>query len=103
MAAIVAGGCVLSWTQRVEESARDRSGSRACLCWAIDNNFTRVVSGGDPVRIAAIKGGVAGCINVAIALSLRARLPDAVKLLSASAISFAGYGVSFGDVRAGAA
>jgi drug/metabolite transporter (DMT)-like permease len=66
----------------------------ACLCWAIDNNFTRVVSGGDPVRIAAIKGGVAGCINVAIALAMGARLPDAPRLLAAAAIGLGGYGIS---------
>jgi hypothetical protein len=32
----------------------------ACLAWAVDNNLTRKVSGGDPVLIAALKGAVAG-------------------------------------------
>ena len=95
MIAIIAGGVVLSWAQRptgVPWGALGIAG--ACLCWAIDNNFTRVVSGGDPVHIAAIKGGVAGCINIAIALAMGDRLPDASHLLAAGAIGLAGYGIS---------
>ena len=39
----------------------------ACLAWAIDNNLTRRISGGDAVAIAAIKGCVAGTINLSLA------------------------------------
>ena len=96
MAAIVAGGVLLSWTQA--PSAGLPWGAiaiaGACACWAIDNNFTRVVSGGDPVQVAAIKGGVSGAINITIALALGHRLPDALHLLSAGAIGLLGYGIS---------
>ena len=66
----------------------------ACLCWAIDNNLTRSVSGGDPVHIAAIKGAVAGTINVVAALILGYRLPAALTLLMIGVLGFIGYGLS---------
>ena len=48
----------------------------ACLGWAIDNNLTRKVSASDPLQIAAMKGLVAGGVNIAIALSLGASAPS---------------------------
>lgn len=96
MVAIVAGGVLLSWTQSppagLPWGALAIAG--ACVCWAIDNNLTRVVSGGDPMQIAAIKGGVAGAINIGVALVLGHRLPDALHLMSAGAIGLTGYGIS---------
>ena len=96
MAAIVAGGLVLSWTQRPEAGLPwgTLCIAAACLCWAIDNNLTRAVSGGDPVQIAAIKGGVAGIINIAIALAAGSRLPAASQIAAAGAIGLLGYGIS---------
>lgn len=95
MVAIVAGGTLLAgdfssdgWNWGALAIAG------ACACWAIDNNLTRVVSGGDPVQIAAIKGGIAGAINVGIALAVGQRLPGVATLLSAGAVGFAGYGIS---------
>ena len=96
MVAIVAGGVVLSWQQQaaagVPWGALAIVG--ACLCWAIDNNLTRVVSAGDPIHIAAIKGGAAGAVNIGIALSLGSHIPAARDALVAGAIGLAGYGVS---------
>jgi drug/metabolite transporter (DMT)-like permease len=96
MLAIIAGGIVLSWPR--EAAVGIPWGSLAiagaCLCWAIDNNLTRAVSAGDPVHIASIKGGVAGAINIAIALSLGSRLPSITAAFAAAAIGLAGYGVS---------
>ena len=96
MVAIVAGGVVLSWQQQtaagVPWGALAIAG--ACLCWAIDNNLTRVVSSGDPIHIAAIKGGAAGAVNIGIALSLGSHFPAASAALAAGAIGLAGYGVS---------
>src|SRR5919197_4767098 len=95
-AAIVAGGVVLSWEHA------PRAGSvvgplliaAACLAWALDNNLTRRVSGGDPVLIAAAKGLIAGAINLALALGMGARLPAPGALLLAGLIGLVGYGVS---------
>lgn len=96
MAAIVAGGAVLS-------GGGDRVGgdplgpiaiAAACLAWAIDNNLTRKVSSTDPVRIAMLKGCVAGAMNVAIARGLGSRWPDPGALALAGLVGFGGYGVS---------
>lgn len=96
MVAIVAGGVLLSWTQAPPAGLRwgALAISGACVCWAIDNNLTRAVSGGDPVQIAALKGGVAGIINIGAALVLGYRLPDAFHVISAGAIGLTGYGIS---------
>jgi hypothetical protein len=37
---------------------------------AIDNNLTRKVSASDAVQIAAVRGGMAGSVNLALAMSL---------------------------------
>lgn len=96
MLAIVAGGVLLSWSQAppvgLPWGALAIAG--ACACWAIDNNLTRAVSAGDPVQIAAIKGGFAGAINIAIALAVGNRLPGALTTLSAGSIGLLGYGIS---------
>jgi drug/metabolite transporter (DMT)-like permease len=96
MAAIVTGGILLSWQGRPEAglpwSALAIAG--ACACWGIDNNLTQKVSAGDPVQIAAIKGAVAGSVNLVLALLLGASLPSVGILLLAGAIGFLGYGLS---------
>jgi drug/metabolite transporter (DMT)-like permease len=96
MALIVAGGVVLSW--QGEGGLGLPIGSLlvagACLCWGIDNNLTQKVSAGDPIQVAAIKGGVAGSVNLAVALSLGAALPALPALGGALLVGFLGYGVS---------
>ena len=52
------------------------------------------MSGGDPVQIAAIKGAVAGAINLAIAFSMGAAVPAGWQIAAAGAIGLGGYGVS---------
>ena len=97
MAAIVAGGIVLSWP------GGETGGSGwlgplavaiACLCWAIDNNLTRRVSASDALFIAASKGAIAGTVNSLLGLSLGAMLPDAVTALATMTVGLSGYGVS---------
>lgn len=93
--AIVAGGLLLSWQQHGAGMPWGALGiAGACLCWAIDNNLTRAVSGGDPIHIAAIKGGVAGSVNIAIALALGDKLPGIAYIAAAGTIGLAGYGIS---------
>lgn len=84
----------------------------ACLCWAIDNNLTRKVSLHDATWLAAIKGGVAGPVNLALALALGATLPAGPNIAAAMAVGLVAYGVSLvlfiiamrhlGTARAGA-
>ncbi len=96
MAAITAGGVVLSWEGGVTAGGvwGPLAVTGACLAWAIDNNLTRQVSAGDPVQIAAIKGVVAGGVNVGIALARGASLPDGWTVAASAAVGLAGYGVS---------
>lgn len=99
MALIVTAGALLSWegggTSIFGVSWGALSVVAACLCWAIDNNLTRKVSASDAVQIAAIKGLVAGVVNVAIALFwLKSALPPAGQIAMAGAVGFAGYGLS---------
>ena len=97
MAAIVAGGAVLSWPTSAG-GASNWTGpllvSAACLFWAIDNNLTRKVSATDAMFIAGSKGLIAGMVNVVLALSLGVGLPSALPALSAMTVGLLGYGVS---------
>jgi drug/metabolite transporter (DMT)-like permease len=96
MAAIVAGGALLS------AGAAPRAGGlagplmvgAACLAWAIDNNLTRRVSGGDAATLACLKGLVAGVVNLALALAAGLPLPAASAWAEAGLLGFLGYGVS---------
>lgn len=98
MAAIVAGAVLLAWPSGAGVSAGDALGALAvagaCAGWALDNNLTRKVSGGDALFIAGSKGLAAGLVNTALALALGARLPAGTALGSALAVGLLGYGVS---------
>jgi drug/metabolite transporter (DMT)-like permease len=96
MVAIVAGGMVLSWDEmpRAGGLAGPLLIAGACLAWAIDNNLTRRVSGGDAVTIAGVKGLVAGAANLSLALFQGAAMPGTGILASAAAVGFFGYGIS---------
>lgn len=96
MVAIVVGGVLLS------TDAAPRGGgftgallvAAACLAWAIDNNLTRRVSGGDAATLACLKGLAAGAVNLALAWALGAPLPAASAWIAAGLLGFLGYGVS---------
>jgi drug/metabolite transporter (DMT)-like permease len=96
MAAILAGGFLLSWQSRPELGVPWGAIGivGACLGWAIDNNLTRKVSAADPAHVAAIKGLVAGTVNVGLALAAGARLPALSGIASAGLLGFLSYGVS---------
>jgi drug/metabolite transporter (DMT)-like permease len=96
MLAIVAGGIVLSWSPTKGDSSLYGilAIAGACLCWAIDNNLTRAVSGGDPVQVAAIKGWVAGGTNLVLATMLGQPWPGTAALAGSALVGFVGYGLS---------
>jgi drug/metabolite transporter (DMT)-like permease len=96
MLAIVAGGAALSWQGRLEwgGAAGPLLVACACLGWAIDNNLTQKVSASDPVQIAAIKGLVAGTVNLTIGLSLHGARPSVPRIAATLALGFVSYGVS---------
>jgi drug/metabolite transporter (DMT)-like permease len=97
MLLIVAGGAVLAWPGASSESP-DWIGplaiAAACLCWAIDNNLTRRVSGSDALFIAGAKGWTAGVVNTSLALLLGASLPAWSTVGAAMAVGLLGYGLS---------
>jgi drug/metabolite transporter (DMT)-like permease len=66
--AILAGAVLLSWSGGVGLSRGALLVAAACLAWGVDNNLTRRLSSADPVRIAMVKGLVAGSVNLALAL-----------------------------------
>jgi drug/metabolite transporter (DMT)-like permease len=94
MMAIVAGGVLLS----LEGTPALQSGllliAAACLAWALDNNLTRRVSGGDAATLACIKGLVAGSVNVGLALSQNVAVPALEVLAAAGVLGLFGYGIS---------
>ena len=96
MLLIVIGGAVLSWKGRLAWGSLigPAAVAAACVCWAVDNNLTQKVSGGDPVQVAMVKGLVAGSVNVGLALSLGANLPGVPTVGAALALGFVSYGVS---------
>lgn len=115
MAAIVAGAVVLSVPTGTAEFGSAWPALAvlgACLCWGIDNNLTRKVALADATWLAAIKGGVAGPVNLTLAFLLGATLPPARSIAAAMAVGLLAYGVSLvlfivalrhvGTARAGA-
>jgi len=96
MAAIVAGGVLLTagGAPRAGASLGATLVAAACLAWAIDNNLTRRVSGGDAAALACLKGLAAGAVNLALALVLGVPLPGASGWIGAGVLGFLGYGVS---------
>ncbi len=96
MLLIVVGGAALSWEGRADFGgvAGPLAVAAACFCWAIDNNLTQRVSGGDPVQIAMLKGLAAGSVNVTIALMLGGRWSAGWQVVAAMVLGFLSYGVS---------
>jgi len=96
MLAIVAGGALLSWQEapRMADAAGPLFIAAACLAWALDNNLTRRISGGDAVTLAALKGLVAGAVNFSLALAMGAYVPAPGALMLAGLVGLLGYGIS---------
>lgn len=96
MALIILGGLCLSWVDQPEINVTwgKMAIVGACLAWAVDNNLTRKVSGGDPVQIAMLKGLVAGSVNTVLALMLGAKVPALPEMVETGIIGLSGYGIS---------
>jgi drug/metabolite transporter (DMT)-like permease len=96
MLSIVAGGALLAWNP-VHSGGSSKGAvfiALACLAWALDNNFTRRISTSDATMIAAVKGLVAGTVNLALALATGFAFPDVSLTLASATVGFLGYGVS---------
>ncbi|MFM2050038.1 MAG: hypothetical protein RL682_529 [Pseudomonadota bacterium] len=96
MALIAAGAVVLSWPQDLSFAGLWPSLAilGACFAWGVDNNLTRKVSLNDATWIASVKGLVAGGVNLALALAVGDKLPNAPTVVAAMGVGFLAYGVS---------
>ena len=96
MAAIALGALLLSWPGdlAVLDLWPALAILGACLAWAVDNNLTRKISLSDASWITAIKGLVAGSVNLVLAFSLGNQLPALPVLAGAMTMGFFSYGVS---------
>lgn len=114
MAAIVAGAVVLSWPGQADFAGIWPSIAilGACLAWGVDNNLTRKVALHDASWLAAVKGLVAGPVNLGLAFLLGASLPPLLSVGAAMLTGLFAYGISLvlfivalrhiGTARAGA-
>jgi drug/metabolite transporter (DMT)-like permease len=66
----------------------------ACVLWGLDNNFTRNISGKDPLAIVAWKGLVAGTFSFFLALFLGNSLPSVLTIIGTLLLGFVSYGLS---------
>jgi drug/metabolite transporter (DMT)-like permease len=66
----------------------------ACVLWGADNNFTRNISGKDPLAIVAWKGLVAGTFSFLLAWALGNPFPTLKTILGALILGFVSYGLS---------
>ena len=95
MSLIVCGGVILGWRAgEIATSWPVLAVAGACLCWALDNNLTRKISAGDPVKIAGVKGLAAGTVNLCVAAAFGAALPVPQVAVAAALVGLLGYGVS---------
>lgn len=96
MLLIVAAGFLLSWEQAPASGLPWGAIAivGACICWGLDNNLTRKVSGSDPLQIACAKGLVAGTVNLTIGLAIGDAFPALGTAFVAAVVGFCGYGLS---------
>ena len=66
----------------------------ACFLWGLDNNFTRNISGKDPLAIVAWKGLVAGTFSFTLAWFLGNPFPSLRTILGTLLLGFVSYGLS---------
>jgi drug/metabolite transporter (DMT)-like permease len=66
----------------------------ATSLWGLDNNFTRNISGKDPLVIVASKGLAAGAFSLLLAISLGDSLPSIRTILTILLLGWVSYGLS---------
>ena len=66
----------------------------ACVLWGVDNNFTRNISGKDPLVIVAWKGLIAGTFSFFLAFFLGNQLPSLSSIAYILVLGFVSYGLS---------
>jgi drug/metabolite transporter (DMT)-like permease len=93
---LVVGAIVVSWsgTPTLHTVLGPLAIIGACIVWGLDNNLTRKISFADPLQIVALKGLVAGPVNLLLGLSAGGTLPGPFPALIGAIVGFFSYGVS---------
>jgi drug/metabolite transporter (DMT)-like permease len=96
MLCLSTGAIVLSWsgTPTLESIVGPLAVIGACAAWGLDNNLTRKISLADPLQIVALKGTIAGPVNLLLGVAAGGALPDMATGLLATIVGFLCYGVS---------
>jgi len=63
-----------------------------CICWALDNNISRYVSGRDPLSAIMVKGLGAGIISLGIAAAIGEHLPPVNQIPIFMVVGFFSFG-----------
>ena len=66
----------------------------ACICWGLENNCARMISGKDPLQIVTIKGFGSGLGSLGIALLVGERIDNFTYLPVVLLLGFVAYGLS---------
>ena len=103
--ALVTAACVLLSLEDVNNSLSFSIGSifimLASLCWGLENNLTRKLSGNNPLQIAVVKGFGSGLGALIVAISVGELSGTLVTILAALLLGFVAFGLSiFFYVRA---
>ncbi len=73
----------------------------ATVCWGLENNCTRKISGKSTYQIVTIKGLCSGTGSVLIAIVIKEHMPDLRAILLILALGYVSYGLSiFTYIRA---
>jgi drug/metabolite transporter (DMT)-like permease len=92
--AIVSGGVCLSWNADMFMSwSALLLMSIACLCWAIDSNFTCQMKNSEAIQIARLRGLIAGAFNLTLAFVMGQHAPALSSIGCAAAIGVVSYGL----------
>ncbi|WP_368294517.1 DMT family transporter [Dehalobacter sp. TBBPA1] len=67
----------------------------ACVCWGLENNFTKMLSLKDPMQIVVIKGLGSGAGSLLIAFVTKQMTADYSYILFTLILGFFAYGLSF--------
>jgi drug/metabolite transporter (DMT)-like permease len=90
---VLAGSVLLGWSGQPNIRWGAVLIAAACLCWAVDNSVTAAIDRLAPSHITAVKGVIAGSVNLGIGVSL-AGVPGLGVSLAALVVGAFGYGAS---------
>lgn len=98
-AAILVGATVVAWAGAGPGGASSWLGPillvGAGLAWGLDNNFSQRISARDPLQIAALKGIIAGAVNLGLAVVVEGRPQlSPTALGAAAAVGVVCFGLS---------